>query len=100
LDARAQALAHGCLTPSEEADVRFYLGARLQRAGQLGAARSEYDRALALRPDHAAALANRGFARLPSDPDGGRADLERALALDPNRADVKRTLSGTARPAR
>src|SRR5215831_3247066 len=92
LDARAQALAHGCLSPNEEADLRFHLGARLQARGQLRGALSEYDRALALRPDDVFTLANRGFARLPFDPAAARADLERALALDPSRADVREGL--------
>jgi tetratricopeptide (TPR) repeat protein len=67
LDARADALAAGCLSPSDEADARFYLGARLQRAGQLAAAAAEYDRVLALRPDDARARTNRAWALLPSE---------------------------------
>ena len=57
LDARADALDHGCLSPRDEADARFYLGARLQRAGELARAVAEYDRVLALRPDDARARA-------------------------------------------
>ncbi len=66
LDARADALAHGCLGPGDEAETRFYLGARLQRDGELARAVAEYDRVLALRPDHVAARTNRAWALLPS----------------------------------
>jgi len=66
LDARGDALARGCLSPAEEADARFYLGARLQRQGQLARAAAEYDRVLALRPDDARARTNRAWALLPS----------------------------------
>jgi tetratricopeptide (TPR) repeat protein len=67
LDARADAAGRRCLAPRDEADVRFYLGARLQRAGQLARATAEYDRALALDPAHAAARRNRAWALLPSE---------------------------------
>ena len=50
LDARTDALAAGCLDAADEADARFYLGARLQREGRLARAAAEYDRVLALRP--------------------------------------------------
>ncbi|MSP60213.1 MAG: tetratricopeptide repeat protein [Myxococcales bacterium] len=94
LDARARALAGGCLRPGEASEVHYRLGARLQIAGHLREAIVHYDRALALRPDHSRALANRGFARLPTDATGARADLTRALALDPTRADVRARLAG------
>ena len=47
--------------------MRFYLGARLQRRGQLARAAAEYDRVLALRPDHARARVNRAWAILPGE---------------------------------
>jgi len=65
LDARADALARGCLHGAEEADARFYLGVRYQRQGQLARAAAEYDRVLALRPDDARARTNRAWALLP-----------------------------------
>jgi hypothetical protein len=67
LDARVDALAHDCLSPAEEADARFYLGARLQRRGELARAAAEYDRVLALRPGDARARINRAWAILPSE---------------------------------
>jgi tetratricopeptide (TPR) repeat protein len=67
LDVRADALIHACLSPSDEADARFYLGARLQRAGQLARAVAEYDRVLALRPGDARARLNRAWALLPDE---------------------------------
>jgi tetratricopeptide (TPR) repeat protein len=91
--ARERALEAGCLPRSDEPHVRFLRGARLHRAGQPAAARAEYDRVLALSPDHASALANRGYLRLPTEPAAGRADLTRALALDPARADIRKTLA-------
>jgi hypothetical protein len=72
LDARADALARNCLAGDEEADARFYVGARLQRRGELAAAAAEYDRVLELRPNDARARVNRAWARLP-------AELERTL---------------------
>jgi hypothetical protein len=86
LDARIDALEHHCLWGADEADVRFHLGARLQRRGQLGRAADEYDRVLALVPDHAAALINRGWARLREKPSAARDDLLRARQLAPARA--------------
>ena len=77
LDARADALAAGCLHGADEADARFYLGARLQRAGHLARAAAEYDRVLALRPDDPRARTNRAWALLPSE-------LARALVLRPS----------------
>ncbi|MDB4965432.1 MAG: hypothetical protein JWN44_1121 [Myxococcales bacterium] len=67
LDARLDAAARACLAAADEADVRFYAGARLQRAGQLARARAEYDRALTLVPTHAGARRNRAWAQLPSE---------------------------------
>jgi tetratricopeptide (TPR) repeat protein len=92
LDARSVALARGC--PVDEAEVRYFLGARLQREGQLTRARAEYDRVLALRPDDTRALTNRGFARLLDDPEGARADFSRALAVAP---DDRQAQEGLAR---
>jgi tetratricopeptide (TPR) repeat protein len=92
LDARARALDGGCLAGADEAETRYRLGARLQRAGRLREAAAQYDRALTLEPDDARILANRGFARLYSDPSAARADLTRALALDPKRTDVRHAL--------
>jgi hypothetical protein len=89
LDARLDALERGCLRTDEEADVRFRFGARLQLAGELARAAAEYDRVLAIAPDHVSARVNRGFARLASAPDAARADFERALALDPRREDAR-----------
>jgi tetratricopeptide (TPR) repeat protein len=86
LDARFDALERGCLDRDEEAEVRFYRGARRQRAGDLVGAAADYDRVLVRRPDDARALVNRGFARLRSDPAAARADLERARSLAPERA--------------
>jgi tetratricopeptide (TPR) repeat protein len=94
LDARFDALDRGCLTGDDEADVRFYRGARRQRAGELVAAAAEYDRVLAHRPDDARALVNRGWARLRSQPAQARADLERAGRLAPERAaEIARALA-------
>src|SRR5581483_10421205 len=96
LDARIAALGGGCLARAEEADTRYRLGARLQTAGRLREAAAEYDRALALAPDDARILANRGFARLLADPAAARVDLKRALALDPRREDVRAALARSA----
>ena len=93
LDARVDALGRHCLDAAAEAATRFYLGARLQRAGDVAAAAREYDRVLVLAPDHAAARINRGWARLRSDPAAARADFERARLLAPARADeIERAL--------
>lgn len=89
LDARAESLGRGCLAPTEAAEVLYRLGARLQLAGDSDAAAKEYDRALALAPNHVSALINRGFARLKSDPEQARADFTRALALAPDRKDAR-----------
>ncbi|HEY2742976.1 MAG TPA: hypothetical protein VGL86_00075 [Polyangia bacterium] len=89
LDARADALARGCLAPADEADTRFYLGARLQRRGELARAVVEYDRVLALRPDDARARTNRAWAVLPSE-------MSRALRELVTRANP-RVLGGTVR---
>jgi tetratricopeptide (TPR) repeat protein len=97
LDARARALAHGCLDKTAEADVRFRLGARAQLAGQLRAALTEYDRVLALAPDYVDARVNRAFARLKlGDRDGARDDFERARKADPNRRDIAEGLKRLA----
>jgi tetratricopeptide (TPR) repeat protein len=87
IDARVDALGRGCLRGRDEVDARFYLGARLQRAGQRAAAMAEYDRVLALEPDDARALVNRAWARIAADPAGARADFARARALAPWRAE-------------
>ena len=81
LDVRADALARGCLGPAEEADARFYLGARLQRQGRLARAAAEYDRVLALRPDDARARLNRAWARFPDE--AARALREVATRVNP-----------------
>ncbi|MGZ3428966.1 MAG: hypothetical protein ACXVCV_20075, partial [Polyangia bacterium] len=81
LDARADALAHACLPPAEEADARFYLAARLQRRGELARAAAEYDRVLALRPDDARARINRAWATVPSAI--GRSLRETATRVNP-----------------
>jgi len=94
LDVRRSALTQpSCLLPAEEAEVHYLLGARLQQREQIGEAVREYDQALTLRPDDARVLANRGFALLGRDHDAAYADLTRALALDPRRADVRWQLS-------
>ena len=99
LDARLDALARGCLAPRREADVRFELASRWQRAGELDRAAAEYDRVLALAPDHAAALINRGYARLARDPAAARADFTRARVLAPGRAaELDRALELAATP--
>jgi tetratricopeptide (TPR) repeat protein len=92
LDVRAHALTRGCLAPADAAEVHYRLGARLHLAGRLDEAAREYDQALALAPDHASALINRGFARIKSDPERARADFTRALALAPDRADAREGL--------
>jgi tetratricopeptide (TPR) repeat protein len=89
LDARARALAHGCLGQTDEASVRFRLGARAQLGGQLRTAMAEYDRVLALAPENIDARVNRAFARLKlGDREGARADFENARKADPNRPDI------------
>jgi len=93
LDALADAIERKCLGPVEEAATRFRLGVRRQLAGDMAGAAKEYDRVLAIRPDDVAALVNRGFARLGRDPIRARADFERALAIDPHRADARAALS-------
>ncbi len=93
LEARGRALAGGCLPAALEVPVRFHLASRMHRAGRAAEARAAYDALLAIAPDHPGALANRGFLRLAVEPAAGRADLARALALDPSRADVRRALS-------
>ncbi len=93
LELRGRALGAGCLPRGLEVPVRFHLASRMHRAGHAAEARAAYDALLALAPDHAGALANRGFLRLAAEPAAGRADLERALVLDPSRADVRRALS-------
>ena len=75
LDARADALAAGCLAAGDEADARFYLGARWQQQGQLARAAVEYDRVLALRPDDTRARTNRAWAVLPSEMSRALRDL-------------------------
>jgi hypothetical protein len=84
--ARVDAVAQRCLSPREEAEVRFEQASHWQRAGQIDRARAEYDRVLALAPDHAAALVNRAWAELPREPDAARADFTRARGLAPARA--------------
>jgi hypothetical protein len=86
LTARLDAVARHCLSPREEADVRFEQASRWQRAGAIERARAEYDRVLALAPDHAAALINRGYAELVRDPAAARADFTHARELAPARA--------------
>lgn len=94
LDARRDALTRGCLGAVEEADVRFYLGARKQRIGDLAGAAGEYDRALLLAPNDARALVNRGWARLAVDPAAARTDFLRARTLAPARAaEIDRALA-------
>jgi tetratricopeptide (TPR) repeat protein len=93
LAAEGRAVAAGCLGPADEARVRFRLGAAWQRQGDFTAARREYDRVLALRPDHADALVNRGFALVPVDPAAARRDFEAALRLGPERADARQGLT-------
>jgi hypothetical protein len=96
LDARLDALERGCLAGADEADARFHLGARLQRGGDLVRAAAEYDRVLALAPDHVGALINRGWARLRSDPAAARNDLEHARQLAPERAaEIEQALAQT-----
>ena len=85
-------------TVPADVDLRGNLAAWLGRVGQVGRARQELERALAMRPDHPDNLALRAWLRVSpdtrggaSDPGGGRpdhqgalADLERALALAPD----------------
>lgn len=81
LEARVAALEHGCLSPREEASVRYYLGAAAQREGRLERATSEYDRALELDPRHRGARLNRAYARLLSDVPAALEDFLVAYAL-------------------
>ena len=93
LEAREGALAHGCLDPNAEAAVRFRVGARAQLRGQMRAAAAQYDRVLAIDPEHVDALVNRGFARLMlGDREGARADFEHARRLDPQRREISEGL--------
>ncbi|MCA1664215.1 MAG: hypothetical protein LC659_08100, partial [Myxococcales bacterium] len=89
LDVRGDALDHGCLAPRDEADARFYVGARLQRAGELARAVAEYDRVLLLRPDDARARLNRAWALVPGE-------LARSLRAIVSRVDP-RVLEGAVR---
>jgi tetratricopeptide (TPR) repeat protein len=68
LDVRVHALELGCLSAHEEAELRYFLGARAQREGHLERATSEYERVLELEPAHRRARLNRAYARLLTDP--------------------------------
>jgi len=67
-----------------EADAAFTEGHELLAAGRYDAARRAFDRALALEPDDAEALALRATTRLELGDDAGAGDdARRAMALDP-----------------
>jgi len=69
----------------DDADFWNRRGGALRALGRDREALESFDRALAFRPDFAAALANRGYLRWAAeqDYDASKADLTRALALDP-----------------
>jgi predicted O-linked N-acetylglucosamine transferase (SPINDLY family) len=73
------------LNPSD-VQALYKQGVVLNEMGRGDEALAAYDRVLALEPNHVEALNNRGYIRWLSRHDyaGAIADLERALALDPN----------------
>ena len=77
-----QALA---LNPSDM-QAHYKQGVVLGELGRADEALAAYDRVLALQPDHVEALNNRGYIWWRNKQDYARAiaDLQRALALDPN----------------
>jgi serine/threonine protein kinase/Tfp pilus assembly protein PilF len=78
LDLR-QAVALG----RSDSGVLAALGEALYRLGRLEEGERLYTRLLADRPDDTMVLVARGIFRLSRDPSGARADLTRALALQP-----------------
>ena len=73
------------INPSD-VQALYKQGVVLNEMGQPEEALSSYDRVLALEPEHVEALNNRGYIWWLNKQDYARAiaDLERALALDPN----------------
>ena len=58
-------------------------------AGRPAAARSDFDRAIELRPGYAKAHAERALLRAADDPQGALADFTRALELEPEDAETR-----------
>ena len=76
------------------------LGAALQSQGRLDEAAAHYRRAIALRPDYAAAYSNLGTAlRAQGRLDEAVATYERAIALQPDFPDAHYNLALLARKA-
>jgi tetratricopeptide (TPR) repeat protein len=78
-------LAEGPLGAAEQAHAHVVRGRRLEVAGQEDAAVAEFDRAVALDPDNAAARFHRGRACLRAGrPDEAVRELDVAVRLDPS----------------
>jgi tetratricopeptide (TPR) repeat protein len=85
LEKAIESLAHGTEPPEGLADAYFGLGWLHQGMGDDEQAIADYDRAIALEPDHARAYHNRGVARFDQgDLEGAIADYTQAIALDPD----------------
>ncbi len=90
-----------CRIPAEsDPRARRVLALMLLRAGRLQEGIAELDILLARFPDAADLLANRGTARMRlGETDNARADLERAVALDPRQGEAWLSLAGLHRRA-
>lgn len=76
------------------ADAWMGEGNALRGLGRAAAALAAFDRALALVPDHALTLCNRGLAKLDlQDNDGAVADIARAAALMPGERLIRSNLA-------
>ncbi|HWE40154.1 MAG TPA: protein kinase [Isosphaeraceae bacterium] len=82
---------------SKGPSIRAAHAEALARLGRRDEAGRGFAEALRVRPDDPALLVARGFFRLPTDPDGARADLDHALAVDPRDARAHLGLAHLAR---
>jgi Flp pilus assembly protein TadD len=84
-DALARAAGEPLASPVVEADLHEGLGLALAKAGDLGDARAQLERALELEPGRARAWANLGRCHhLLGEPERAAEAYERSLALDPD----------------
>jgi Flp pilus assembly protein TadD len=81
-----------------DAELWLFRGRYLVESGDCRSAVRDFDRAIGLAPDNAAARSASGVARLcAGDRPGARRDFEQALRLDPSQPKLREYLAGLGR---